>query len=87
MQHNNNQKGMGMIGVLVVAVLAVGLIAGGVYAFLNGTGFLKKTNEYANLAAELSAETPDELDKEIQNLDLGDLDREFADLEVEIGSL
>lgn len=85
MQIKDPQKGMVML--VVVAVLAAGLIAGGVYAFLNGTGFLKKTNDYANLAAELTAETPDELDKELQSLDLGDLEKEFADIDADLSSL
>ncbi|MEK7521297.1 MAG: hypothetical protein AAB599_00635 [Patescibacteria group bacterium] len=76
------------MGIVVVAVLAVALIAGGVFFFLNGTSLLKKTDNYGKIVAELTAETPDELDKELQALDLGvDIDSEFTEIDSDLSSL
>ena len=83
MQHNDR----GFIGIVVVVVLAVALIAGGVYAFFNGTSFLKKAKDYSKLTVGLAAEIPDELDKELQSLDLGGVDSEFADIDRDLSSL
>lgn len=85
MQIKDPQKGMVML--VVVAVLAAGLIAGGVYAFLNGTNLLKKADNYAKITEELTAETPDELDRELQALDLGDIDSEFSSIDTDLSSL
>ena len=79
----------GFIGIVLVAVLAVGLIAGGVYWVLNSSKLLKNADTYTRTTAALSsASTPDELDAELNALDVGtSVDSDFADIDADLSSL
>ena len=79
----------GFIGIVLVAVLAVGLIAGGVYWVLNSSKLLKNADTYTKTAAALSsASSPEELDAELNSLDVGmSVDSDFTAIDQDLGSL